>query len=338
MSPIAHENSKKSRSQEGDILDLQSCEKSPLRRHCFSAPARVNLDRLDRATQRLGERVLSLSRLVSVSSSSVSSPAKMTVRRCSACHMYLDGAPEPSLVHVGKYGPECTSAHHPDPCDHSGKDGACQYHSASTNVSGKVEELSAVQLQARDQVRQAELDRMATELVNIKQNQVGSRSQMSSDIQELKKMILGLMPPPPQGGSLASQPPPTISVAAPLPSLGGAVGGSPAPNSLLDDVEKHIEKNSVPPPSTQARGDYSGPTMTDLRKDDNVTQIAQQVLAVLEQNIPQIRQNFAPLPAVSTAAQIATTTRVTQALHPRPFSRVSPSQPCISPMGSDHPA
>ena len=78
--------------------------------------------------------------------------------------------------------------------------------------------------------------------------------------------------------------------------------------------------------------------MNDLRKDYNVTQIAQQVLDVLEQNIPQIRQNFASLPAVSTAAQIATTTRVTQALHPRPFSSVSPSQPCVAPMGSDHPA
>ena len=234
MSPIAHENSKKSRSQEGDILDLQSCQKSPLRRHSFSAPARVNLDRLDRATQRLGEKVLSLSRLISVSSSS---PAKMTVRRCSACHMYIDGAPEPSLVHVGKYGPECTSAHHPDPCDHSGKDGACQYHSAS---NGKVEELSTVQLQARDQVRQAELDRMAAELVDIKgQNQVGM-SQMSSDIQELKKMILGLRPPPPQGGSLASQPPPTISVAAPLPSLGGAVGGSPAPMMLRSTLRRTL--------------------------------------------------------------------------------------------------
>jgi hypothetical protein len=258
----------------------------------------VNLDRLDRATRKLGERVLSLSRLVSASSlnsSSVSPPAKMTIRRCSTCHLYIDGAPEPSLVHDGKYGPECTSDHHPAPCDHSGKDGVCQFYGT---VQGKVEQLSSAQLQARDQVRQSELDKMAAELVSIKQNQVGM-DKMSSDLQELKKMILDLRPPPPQGGSLASQPPPVITVAAPPPSIGGAAGGFPTQSSLLDDVEKHIEQNTVPPPSTQSRGQYSGPTMNDLRKDGNVTQIAQQVLAVLEQNIPQIRQNFAPFSKIN---------------------------------------
>ena len=285
----------------------------------------MTLDRLDRATQSLGERVLSLSRLAAASSSTESSTAKMTIRRCSACHKYIDGAPEPSLTHDGKYGPDCTSAHHPDPCDHSGKDGTCQFYGVG---SGKAGELTAAQLQARDQVCQAELDRMAAELVNIKQNQVGM-DKMSSDLKELKNMILGLRPSPPQGGSLAAAPPPTITEAAPSTSLAGAVGGL----SLLDVVEKHIEKNTVPPPSTQSRGQYSGPTMTDLRKDDNVTQIAQQVLAVLEQSIPQIRQNFAPLPAVSSS-----TTTVTQALTRGPFSSVLPSQPSVAALGSDHPA
>ena len=304
----------------------------------------MNLDRLDRATRKLGERVLSLSRLVSASSlnsSSVSSPAKMTIRRCSTCHLYIDGAPELSLVHDGKYGPECTSDHHPAPCDHSGKDGVCQFYGT---VQGKVEQLSSAQLQARDQVRQSELDKMAAELVSIKQNQVGM-DKMSSDLQELKKMILDLRPPPPQGGSLASQPPPVITVAAPPPSIGGAAGGFPTQSSLLDDVEKHIEQNTVPPPSTQPRGQYSGPTMNDLRKDGNVTQIAQQVLAVLEQNIPQIRQNFAPLPAVSaaqsagnTVSSMFTTTRVTQALQPSPFSSVLPPQQSVAAMESGHPA
>ena len=304
----------------------------------------MNLDRLDRATRKLGERVLSLSRLVSASSlnsSSVSSPAKMTIRRCSTCHLYIDGAPELSLVHDGKYGPECTSDHHPAPCDHSGKDGVCQFYGT---VQGKVEQLSSAQLQARDQVRQSELDKMAAELVSIKQNQVGM-DKMSSDLQELKKMILDLRPPPPQGGSLASQPPPVITVAAPPPSIGGAAGGFPTQSSLLDDVEKHIEQNTVPPPSTQSRGQYSGPTMNDLRKDGNVTQIAQQVLAVLEQNIPQIRQNFAPLPAVSaaqsagnTVSSMFTTTRVTQALQPSPFSSVLPPQQSVAAMESGHPA
>ena len=85
--------------------------------------------------------------------------------------------------------------------------------------------------------------------------------------------------------------------------------------------------------------------MNDLRKDGNVTQIAQQVLAVLEQNIPQIRQNFAPLPAVSpaqstgnTVSSMFTITRVTQALQPSPFSSVLPPQPGVGAMETGHPA
>ena len=147
-----------------------------MRRHSFSAPARLSLDRLDRATQNLGVRVLSLSRLVSASSSDVSASnslisthSRMAIRRCTSCHNYIDGAPDPSLVHVGKYGPDCTSAHHPSPCDHSGKDGDCQFYAGQ----GKIEQLTPAQLQARDEVRQAELDRMSSELVGQKQNQLG---------------------------------------------------------------------------------------------------------------------------------------------------------------------
>ena len=297
----------------------------------------MTLDRLDRATQWLGERVLSLSRLAAASSSTESSTAKMTIRRCSACHMYIDGAPDPSLMHEGKYGPDCSSAHHPAPCDHSGRDGTCQFYGVS---SGNAEELTASQLQARDQVRQAELDRMASELVEIKKNQVGM-DKMSSDLQELKKMILGLRPPPPHGGSLAAAPPAVTEAAASSQIFGGAVGG----NSLLDVVEKHIEKNTIPPPSTQSRGEYSGPTMPDLRKDENVNQIASQVLAVLEQSIPQIRQNFAPLPTNPSAqlrpsqfSSLQTATTVTQALERGPLCSALPSQPSVAAMGSGHPA
>ena len=105
-----------------------------MRRHSFSAPARITLYRLERATETLGVRVLSLSRLVSASSLDasvsgylISPPARMAIKRCSICHKYIDGAPDQSLVHDGKYGPECSAAH-PDPCDHSGKDGACQFY------------------------------------------------------------------------------------------------------------------------------------------------------------------------------------------------------------------
>ena len=268
----------------------------------------------------------------------------MAIRRCTSCHNYIDGAPDPSLVHVGKYGPDCTSAHHPSPCDHSGKDGDCQFYA----VQGKIEQLTPAQLQARDEVRQAELDRMSSELVGLKQNQLGM-DKMSSDIQELKKMIMGLHPPPPQGGSLAPQPQLSPIVvptqAAPVPSMAGAVGGVPSQSSLLSDVETHIQLNTVPPPSSQPKGGYSGPLMTDLRKDENVTQVAQQVLAMLEQNIPQIRQHFAPLPGIASvdsgtnsSSSLVTSTSVTTALQSRPFTSVLPPQPPDAVLRSAHPA
>ena len=50
----------------------------------------------------------------------------MSVRRCTKCHLYISGAPSPDLEHVGKYGPDCDSAHHPEPCEYVHRDtGAC---------------------------------------------------------------------------------------------------------------------------------------------------------------------------------------------------------------------
>ena len=257
--------------------------------------------------------------------------------------MYIEGAPDPSLAHVGKFRPDCTSDHHPDPCDYSGKDGDCQFHASQS----KVEQLTAAQLHARDEVRQAELDRMSSELVSLKQNQIGM-DKMSSEIQEIKKMIMGIRPPPPQGGSLAPQPPANnVPTQAPaVPSMDGAVGGVTSQNSLLAEVEKHIQANTIPPPSSQARGGYTGPLMSDLRKDGNVTQVAQQVMAMLEQNIPQIRQHFAPLPEVAPVAvgsssfssSSVASTSVTTALQNGPYPSVVPPRPTPDVLSSAHPA
>ena len=271
----------------------------------------------------------------------------MTIKRCTSCHKYIDGAPDPSLVHVGKFGPECTASHHPDPCDHSGKDGFCQFYADQT----KVEQLTAKQMQARDEVRQAELNRMSSELVSLKQNQHGGMEKMSSDILELKKMILDLRPPPPQGGSLAPQPQhsanvvPSTTQVDPVLSMAGAVGGVASQSSLLSDVQKHIQLNTVPPPSSQSRGGYTGPLMSDLRKDEGVTQVAQQVLAMLEQNIPQIRQHFAPLPGIASVAtgtvsssSLVSPPCVTAALQSGPIASVIPPKPAPTVMMSAHPA
>ena len=72
-----------------------SCQRSPLRRHSFSAPARVCLARLDRATKTLGDRVHSLSQVVR-SSSSVS---LYHLRGESSAAVYSPSTPE--IVSVG---------------------------------------------------------------------------------------------------------------------------------------------------------------------------------------------------------------------------------------------
>ena len=77
-------------------LDPHHCKKSPLRRHSFSAPSQLCVDRLDIAVKHLGQRILSLSTLVSTSTSpspqpvdSLLFPNKMT-RICHGCHAPID--------------------------------------------------------------------------------------------------------------------------------------------------------------------------------------------------------------------------------------------------------
>ena len=48
-------------------------------------------------------------------------------------------------------------------------------------------------------------------------------------------------------------------------------------------------KNRFAPPSSQPPGVYEGPSMPDLRKDDDLDRVATRVLEFLEQKIPQIR-------------------------------------------------
>ena len=63
-----------------------------LRRHSFSAPARLSLERLELATQSLGVRVASLSSLVSAQSEQSKDLVDIvTMRTCHGCHAPIDG-------------------------------------------------------------------------------------------------------------------------------------------------------------------------------------------------------------------------------------------------------
>ena len=77
-------------------LDPQNCRRSPLRRHSYSAPARLCVDRLDLAVKHLGQKILSLSSLVSSSADTSPPPGASLLltggmsRKCHGCHAPLD--------------------------------------------------------------------------------------------------------------------------------------------------------------------------------------------------------------------------------------------------------
>ena len=258
-----------------------------------------------------------------------STTTSMSVRRCSNCHLYLEGSPSQDLLHVGKFGPECTSAHHPQPCDYSSRSGLCSFYSDDES------ELTPAQLQARDKTRQQELDKMAAEMVDLKAKQ-GSMDNMALELAELKKLMMSIRPGPSPEGSLShsatvstenlqnniqvqnllnsnptsapnlgSQSTSSPSVTAPDLSHLGAASFTAQQFSLVEDITSHIQKNSLPPATLQSRGGYTGPLMADIRKDIEVDMVAKRVLDLLEMNIPQIKETFAQPPVQTSAASLA---------------------------------
>ena len=174
--------------EELDNLEVQPC--APLRRHSHSAPASLLLDKCLVRTASLHEKLDSLS--VKIKRPGGVSSA-MAVKRCTVCHMYIDGAPTPDLVHVGQFGPSCISPHHPKPCEYLHREtGACSYYedvesvdSLETVSDGK---LTKSQLLARDKTRQQELDRMAAELTSFRSQQL-EMDRMANDMREMKDLF-----------------------------------------------------------------------------------------------------------------------------------------------------
>ena len=270
----------------------------------------------------------------------------MPVKRCSTCHLYIDGAPSTELVHDGKFGPSCESHHHPDPCDYVGRElGPCVFykHVSSADSEGETDQLSPDQLQSRDRTRQEEMDRMSAELVTLKEKQE-SVDNMAAEMAQMREMIKSMRALPPSNSSLAeplqnqgaasvasilnnncnvaTQPTTTLTSSAPTVtgsmSVGGpghvppqhGAAGAGCLQSLHQDVSNHIQKNTVPPATIQSSGGYSGPTITDIRKDNELDAIALRVLAALETRIPQIKETFAPATSNTSPSYTPTTSYI----------------------------
>ena len=313
----------------------------------------------------------------------------MPVKRCSTCHLYIDGAPSPSLVHDGKFGPSCQSRHHPDPCEYASKDqGPCTFYKSVTSAGSGDENspgnLSPDQMHTRDMNRQEEMNRMAAELVSMREKQEAMDT-MAAEMVQMKEILKSLRPPAPIYASLDNtvgppaadlnrghgyvSAPPTTTLTSTAPSIAqpqstgsysnvlGQLGAASleSQSSFLEDVTSHIQKNTCPPATVQSRGSYSGPTMTEIRKDDQLDAIALRVLAALESRIPQIKETFAsvttqnpdpkvnptlPRVGIHTMPQqqhYSTNTNVTRSLHHGPVSSVQ-IQPTRQGQDTYHPA
>ena len=278
-------------------------------------------------------------------------------RRCTNCHRFIEGAPTPELVHVGKYGSDCKSTHHPHPCDFLTKTGPCTYYTVVSSPEKVVSDsLTTEQLQVRDAVRQAEMEKMAADLVNL-QNKQNSMDSMAAELVELKEMLTKIRPSPPVGGSLAhvnsighnqtsdlnnsvvTTGNNTNADGSDFSHLGAA--GLVSQQSLMDDVNSHIQNNTVPPATIQSRGSYTGPTMTELRKDPELNAAVMKVLAAFGENIPQIKETLAdpqvrvsatsvntnqiPYPTYTNPQQIHNTRTTTSFPRPIPSVQFQPS-------------
>ena len=266
------------------------------------------------------------------------------------CHLYIEGAPDPDLVHVGAFGESCRGQHHPAPCDHIHKDsGACTFFvlGEKTDVDTV---LTPAQLLARDQTRQEEMNKMSQEIVALKTRELDV-DRMSKEMAEMRVMMNGLRNPPAPGGTLAESP------QSDGHGLAQQASGGQGAASLLNDVQAHIDKNRVLPATTHSAGGYEGPTMPDLRKDPDLDRIAMRVLAALEDRIPQIKVNLDQTPisqhnpvSMQSAANslqqqprqhLSTQTRVTSALGQGPRSSLLYSNPSTLLAGQNtghHPA
>ena len=87
----------------------------------------------------------------------------MTVKRCTKCHKYISGAPSPELAHVGTFGIDCKSDHHPNPCTYVSKENvACGFFSRNDSINNDSQPEPSAQLIQDNQQLLLSLNRVDT--------------------------------------------------------------------------------------------------------------------------------------------------------------------------------
>ena len=206
--------------------------------------------------------------------------------RCSVCHRYKKNAPNPDLNHAGSKGEsKCKLDHFPSPCDFVDDDGnPCAYVESETN-----EDETDVNTQVQN--------KLAAQAVEM--------STLKSDLADIKRILMANRTPPSSGASLAvtttSTPScqtstvTTQSILTPLTSLGtsAAAGGAStaAGFGLLSDAANNLLlQNEDTQPKNSNLGDYGGPSMKDLQKDQSIAEEVQKQMNLLISGNPSLQK------------------------------------------------
>ena len=268
-----------------------------LRRHSYSAPGRLCLDRLERATKHLGLRVSSLSRAVSASNLSASST--MRENRCSRCHRYKRDPPSPDLGHEGSHAEsKCRLDHHPLPCDHVDESGApCSY---VLNFDSNAPPEGAVDtgiLEDKLTAQSLEMNQIKADMLNMRQMMESMRLPASTTASLSMGVSTGMTT---ATTTTSSQLGPRSSllqtpVSAAVPSLGQG--------SLHDEAQNLILRNATVSQAGNGLPGYFGPNMKDIQQDTSIASEVQRQLAAIIAATPALQKVVAGQPATPAVTQ-----------------------------------
>ena len=243
--------------------------------------------------------------------------------RCNKCHRYLEGAPDPSLGHDGSAGDaRCVLDHVPDPCDYVDKKGRrCKEYGeydpdfvpggknlgarekgdlTSLSVSEKPKELSEKEKDVIKELSDKNL-RMEANLSDVN-NSVGK---LTDDMAKLMKMMATFTKTDPKPAASLSEPGhPSIAAAAaptitptqqpPPPTSAAPPLVTPASSTLAGRVENLVNSNHQSNPAKPTLDGYEGPTIPDLRKDQDLSEIVRtEVQRMIATQLPSLQKSLA---------------------------------------------
>ena len=273
----------------------------------------------------------------------------MTVKRCRKCHYYSALAPTPELGHTGSNpGPNCNLPHYPSPCDWRDKDNSpCGYYVAGQvhdqaennhnhvseepdrqrqesllelglgdsqrsggrgDISGGISDVIALQEEIEKLRREKEEENRRSTLLET------ANQQLRENQRRLHQTNIDLqMPLLVSTTATLTTSTVTTTTTRPMMGTGYSVG---MPSSIQSAITNHIASNAPRGAGYEhSIQGYNGPNIPDLRRDREVTSVADQVMARIFREIPAL----APNPSANIAPPVASNTPLVPNFGQPPF-------------------